>query len=247
MHSIRKKHKKGPDFYPILSSGRPTENHPHFRPPIPDTLDWQHLKKSTNNHKHQPSDQTDDERKQDGKCELKTQNSEYFHEHITFPTAWHHPAPPFVKTTTKIFRSINQPSLLQDDINKHQAIKARRFLQKMPLRTAVSDSGRAPVSWTASLTPRLWKLRASSAKSSTMDQWLDRLKIPSWRNAPLLSVYSAQINHEADAAIGWNHHGFRHRFRIVRHVIVFEQKVFARFHHDYALPVKCTVFGNAAA
>lgn len=125
MHSIRKKHKKGPDFYPIHSSGRPTENHPHFRPAIPDTLDWQQLKKSTNNHKQQPSDQTDDERKQDGKCELKTQNSEYFHEHITFPTAWHHPAPPFVKTTIKIFRSITTNTLALLKQKKNGMISAK--------------------------------------------------------------------------------------------------------------------------
>lgn len=117
MHHPLQKYKKGPDFHPILSSGRPTENHPHFRPAIPDTLDWQQLKKSTNNHKQQPSDQTDDERKQDGKCELKTQNSDQFHENTILLAARHHPAPPFVKTTTKIFRSINHPPLLQGLIN----------------------------------------------------------------------------------------------------------------------------------
>lgn len=111
MHSIRKKHKKGSDFYPILSSGRPTENHPHFRPDIPDTLDCQQLKKSTNNHKQQPANQTDNECKQDGKSELKTQNSDQFHENTILLAARHHPAPPFVKTTIKIFKSITTNTL----------------------------------------------------------------------------------------------------------------------------------------
>lgn len=113
MHHQLQKHKKGPDFYPILSSERPTENHPHFRPAIPDTLDCQQLKKSTNNHKQQPSDQTDDERKQDGKCELKAQNSEHFHENNISLAARHYPAPPFAKTTIKIFQEYN---------NKHAGI-----------------------------------------------------------------------------------------------------------------------------
>ncbi|EFZ34272.1 hypothetical protein HMPREF0542_11667 [Ligilactobacillus ruminis ATCC 25644] len=39
MHHPLQKYKKGPDFYPILSSGRQTENHPYFRLIIPDTLD----------------------------------------------------------------------------------------------------------------------------------------------------------------------------------------------------------------
>jgi hypothetical protein len=68
-------------------------------------------KTSTNNHKQQPTNQTDNECKQDGKSELKTQNSEHFHENTIFLAARHHPAPPFVKTTIKIFRSITTNTL----------------------------------------------------------------------------------------------------------------------------------------
>lgn len=68
-------------------------------------------KTSTNNHKQQPANQTDNECKQDGKRELKTQNSEHFHENTISLAARHHPAPPFVKTTIKIFRSITTNTL----------------------------------------------------------------------------------------------------------------------------------------
>ena len=49
--------------------------------------------------------------KQDGKSELKTQNSDQFHENTILLAARHHPAPPFVKTTIKIFRSITTNTL----------------------------------------------------------------------------------------------------------------------------------------
>ncbi|WP_368290173.1 hypothetical protein [Ligilactobacillus ruminis] len=68
-------------------------------------------KTSTNNHKQQHTNQTDNECKQDGKRELKTQNSEHFHENTISLAARHHPAPPFVKTTIKIFRSITTNTL----------------------------------------------------------------------------------------------------------------------------------------